>query len=362
MPNPQISGPASAQSKIEDLFAAEEAMPLKLDMSALRRLVERTEDAPLFTHSYPFYFHMGSDDGGWGPSDLLTFAADQGLKGVKCHLNAGGNGAFATLSSEKRQALGARARELGLRWHVEVSSTEFHELARVVAVASDLDADSIRCYPRYTGQVSTIITRAIEDLRRFRRELDPASRFRLTVEQHEDLTSSEMVRIVETVDDPRITLLFDTTNMITAGERTVHALAVQAPWVTEVHIKDARILPDRGGWAQLCCRTGTGDIPMARVLAELLLLGEHEPQVRAFGLEEEVNYFSPARRFSDDPADPVIPPRKTDGTTQLPQVPMPVILADEYRYAVDQVAWVRDLLGHINILAKQALCEAENLT
>ena len=359
--NKPNSDSAIALSKLNDLLAAVNVTPLKLDMPALRRLVERTEDAPLFTHSYPFYFHMGSDDGRWGPGDLLTFAADQGLKGVKCHLDAGGSRSFSTLSSEKRQALGARARELGLRWHVEVSSTDFDKLASVVAVASDLDADSIRCYPRYSGHVSTIITRAIEDLRRFRQELDPASRFRLTVEQHEDLTSSEMVQLVETVDDPRIALLFDTTNMITAGERPVHALAVQAPWVTEVHIKDARILPDRGGWAQICCRTGTGDIPLARLLAELLLLGEHEPQVRAFGLEEEVNYFAPAYRFSGDPADPVIPPREVSKTTRLPQVPMPVILADEYRYVIEQVAWVRDLLGHINVLARKALGEAENL-
>ena len=349
------SGSAIALSKLNDLLAVESVTPLKLDMSALRRLVERTQDAPLFTHSYSFYFHMGSDEGGWGPGDLLIFAADQGLKGVKCLLNFGGSRSFATLSSEKRQALGARARELGLRWHVEVSSTDFDTLAGAVAVASDLDAESIRCYPRYAGHVSTIISRAIEDLRRFRQELDPSSRFRLTVEQHEDLTSSEMVQLVETVDDPRITLLFDTTNMITAGERPIHALAVQAPWVTEVHIKDARILPDRGGWAQICCCTGTGDIPLARLLAELLLLGEHEPQVCAFGLEEEVNYFAPAYRFSDDPADPVIPPREISETAPLPQVPIPVILADEYRYASDQVAWVHDLLGTMHSLAKQAL-------
>ena len=81
-----------------------------------------------------------------------------------------------------------------------------------------LDAESIRCYPRYSGPVSTIIARAIDDLRRFRQELDPTSRFRLTVEQHEDLTSSEMVQIVETLNDPHISLLFDTTNMITRSE------------------------------------------------------------------------------------------------------------------------------------------------
>ena len=356
--NKPISDSAGALARLNDLLAVDNVPPLKLDRPALRHLVERTENAPLFTHSYPFYFHMSTDEGGWGPDDLLTFAAEQGLQGVKCHLNTGGSRSLAVVSSEERQALGARARDLGLRWHVEVSSTNFDELAGVTATASDLDAESIRCYPRYSGPVSTIIARAIDDLRRFRQELDPTSRFRLTVEQHEDLTSSEMVQIVETLNDPHISLLFDTTNMITTYEQPLEALAVQAPWVTEVHIKDARILPDRGGWAQLCCRTGTGDIPLARLLAELLLLGEHEPQVRAFALEEEVNYYAPAYRFPDGHTDPDIPPRGFSATAPLPQIPMPVILADEYRYAKDQVAWMRDLMGNMHRLAKEALGEA----
>ena len=75
MMNEPNSDSAVALARLNDLLAADNLSPLKLDMPALRRLVERTEDAPLFTHSYPFYFHMGTDDGGWGSDDLLTFAA-----------------------------------------------------------------------------------------------------------------------------------------------------------------------------------------------------------------------------------------------------------------------------------------------
>ncbi|MEE9251578.1 MAG: TIM barrel protein [Alphaproteobacteria bacterium] len=352
---PQLADTAAARSALDELLAVENVPPLDFDQPTLYRLVERIDAAPLFAHFYTFYFHL--HDEVWGPDDLLTFAADQGLKGVKCHPHVGGRGALYVLSPERRRALGARARELGLRWHVEVSSTEERDLATAVAVATDLDAESIRCYPRYSGRVSEILPRVIEDLRRFSRELDPARRFRLTVEQHEDLTSREMVQLVESVDDPRITLLFDFTNMVVAGERPVDALAVQAPWVTDVHLKDARILPDRGGWAQLCCRTGTGDIPVARLLAELLLLGEHEPQVHAIGLQEEVNYFAPAYRFPDDPPDPVIPPREPGTTAPLPNVPAPLLRADELRYAQDQVVWVRDLLDRMRGLAKAVLGE-----
>lgn len=356
MLNPSDSGSTTAQSRLEDLLAVENVPPLKLDVPALLRLIERCEAPPLFTHSYPFYFQTRKE-GGWVPGDLLTFAAEHGLSGVKCHLYASANGALVTLAPEQLRALGARARELGLRWHVEISNTEFEKLAEAVRVASDLDAESIRCYPRYSGRVSEILSQTAENLIRFRRELDPESRFCLTVEQHEDFKSSELVQLMETVDDPRITLLFDTTNMINVGEQPVQALHVQAPWVTEVHLKDARILPDRGGWAQLCCRTGTGDIPLARLLAELLLLGEHEPQVHAIGLEEEVNYFAPAYRFPDEAADPVLPPRQPSKTAPLPSIPMPVLLADELRYAQEQVVWVRAVLSNLSILAKAALSE-----
>lgn len=352
---PQVADTAGARSALDELLAVENAPPLYFDQPTLYRLVERIDATPLFAHYYAFCFHMRDEV--WGPDDLLTFAADQGLKGVKCHLHIGGRGALYVLSPERRRSLGARARELGLRWHVEVSSTQERDLARAVAVATDLDAESIRCYPRYSGRVSEILPRVIEDLRRFRRELDPARRFRLTVEQHEDLTSREMIQLVESVDDPRITLLFDFTNMIVVGERPVDALAVQAPWVTDVHLADTRILPDRGGWARLGCRSGTGDIPLARLLAELLLLGEDMPQVQAIGLEEEVNYFAPACRFPDDSPDPVIPPRKPSTTAPLPNLPAPLVRANEYRYALEQVVWVRDLLDRMRGLAKAALGE-----
>lgn len=89
------------------------------------------------------------------------------------------------------------------------------------------------------------------------------------------------MEIVRRAGDPRIGILFDFANMLNAGERPLEALRVQAPFVTEVHLKDAYELPDRGGWAQLGCKTGHGDIPIARLLFELLMLGGERPRVRA---------------------------------------------------------------------------------
>ena len=166
--------------------------------------------------------------------------------------------------------VGAEALRLGLAVHVETSSTEAWDLARTVAIAHAVGAAAMRCYPRHEGRLSTVIARTIENLRGLA-ALDPADRLRFTLEQHEDLTSAELIHILKAVDNPRLGLLFDFGNMVNAGEMPLAALQRQAPWVREVHVKDCLVLPDRGGWAHRACRSGEGHLPM-QALAQLVHL------------------------------------------------------------------------------------------
>jgi hypothetical protein len=109
--------------------------------------------------------------------------------------------------------------------------------------------------------------------------------------------------------------------MINAYELPLPALAAQAPYVTEVHVKDCLVQQDRDGWAHLACQTGTGHLPLHAMFVDLLLLGQDRPQVLSFGLEEEEGYFAPALRFPSEEGDPFIAARSasfTDiGTTDL---------------------------------------------
>ena len=152
--------------------------------------------------------------------------------------------------SERRQFRQSAAR-LGLRVHVETSSTARQDLEAAAAVARDVAAESVRCYCRYEGRVSEIIRKTIDDLRALR-DIDPEGRFLFTLEQHEDLKSHELAGIVRAAGNPRLTLLFDFGNMINADERPADALATMAPLATEVHIKDVRIVEDRGGLGASC--------------------------------------------------------------------------------------------------------------
>jgi sugar phosphate isomerase/epimerase len=314
------------------------------------RLIPRIEGIRLYAHAYAWHlnFRLGSAI----PQDLLHFAHDQGLAGVKIHVEDG-EARSLLHAAASRDGFAALARRLGLEVHIETSATDEPTLQAAIAVARDVGATSVRFYPRYAGPVSQIIARTIDDLNRLS-ALDPEGRFDFLLEQHEDLKSSELVQILQAVNNPRMSLLYDFANMVNAFETPEAALEVMAPYVTDVHIKDAKILPDRGGYAHRACRSGEGDIDFAGLLTRLLLLGD-APQVRAFACEEENEMFAPAYRFPDDPPDPVIPLRDASTTDPTAGEALDARLARERAEATAQIAYVRAVLADLLTQARKTL-------
>ena len=323
-----------------------------LDATLAPKLRARIDAAPLFAHAYAF--HLNFRLGAMSPGDLLDFAHGQQLAGVNIHVADGEARSLLAIGAAERSAFGRRAAKLGLKVHVETSSTRRRDLAEAIEIARQVDAETVRCYPRHAGRLSMVMRQVIDDLQALP-ELDPDGRFRFLLEQHEDLKSTELVRIVETVGNPRLSLLFDFGNMVNAYERPEEALAVMAPHVSEVHIKDIEIVPDRGGWGHLACKSGTGSLHFPTLLFRLLMLGEAQPQVRAFALEEEVDYFAPAFRFPDEGPDPLIPHRPPSETAVPEGAALAERLAREYRDAVEQIAFVRDIMRRMRSQA-EALC------
>jgi len=316
----------------------------RLEAEALDLLVTRIDSAPLFAHSYAY--HLNLRFGTATPFDLLQFASDHYLAGLKIHVEDGEDRSLLNMSKAQRQHFAAAAAERDLKLHVETSSTDRRHLETAAEIARDISAESIRSYPRYEGRVSDILQRTIADLKALA-AIDPEGRFRFTLEQHEDLKSHELVRIVQAVGNPRLSLLFDFGNMTNAFEQPPEALQIMAPLVTEVHIKDVKINADRGGWAHLACRSGEGDIDFHGLLLDLLLLGKDEPQVVAFALEEEDGMYAPAYRFPDEGADPFIPGREPSSTELPSGETLDHRLARERNEAARQVSFVRSVLSSL---------------
>jgi len=326
-----------------------------LSVKRAAQLAVRTRHAPLYAHA--FSFHLNFRFGGMKPIDLLDFASEQNLTGVKIHVE---DGEHNSLQADRQTwgKFGERARSLGLDVHIETSVTTGEGLGDAIAIAKATGATSVRCYPRYEARVSEIITRTISDLKQLA-EFDPEGALLFTLEQHEDLTSSELVHIIESVGNPNLSLLFDFGNMVNAYERPLEALAAQSAYITQVHIKDCWVRSDRGGWAQLGCKSGTGHLPFAELLLGLLLLGEDAPQVNAFALEEEADYFAPAMRFPTEEEDPLIKFR-TSSLTPVAEAGLDERLQRERDEALMQVVYVRGLLEKFENAANRTVAKANS--
>ncbi len=307
------------------------------------QLAQRASLAPLFAHAYAFHLNMRF--GTVTPRQLAQFAHDQRLAGLKIHVDDGEKASLGVMSVTDLCNFGETVSQLGLELHIETSTTAEAGLADAVRIALASGATSLRCYPRYEGRISDIISRTIDDLKRLS-SFDPEGRLRYTLEQHEDLKSHELIHIIKAVANPRLGLLFDFGNMVNAYELPLAALAVQAPYIVEVHIKDCIVKPDKDGWAHLACASNVGQLPMHAMLVELLLLGEDRPQVLAFGLEEEEGYFAPALRFPSEGVDPFIRARPPS-FTHSDMNGLEARLDREVSAALAQVATVRAMLNEI---------------
>lgn len=102
-------------------------------------------------------------------------------------------------------------------------------------------------------------------------------------------------------------------------------------------------------------RQGEDDLPHELMLFKLLMLGKNEPQVGAFALEQQVGYYAPPYRFENEPADPTIPKRKPSKTGLSPSNTLNQNLENELENAYHQVAFIKETLKNLKILASHKL-------
>lgn len=304
-----------------------------------KRLAERASHIPLYLHAYAFHLNMRYER--ILPADLLDIAHQQKLKGVKIHVEDGETRSLQKLNDKQLQQFKEKAAGYNLDVHIETSASDKATLEDAIRIARATGATSVRFYPRYEGYLNDVLDKVASDIAYLSRYDDCGLSF--TLEQHEDLQGHELVALVKNSGMKNLSILFDFGNMINANEEPLAALEVMSPLITQVHIKDARIIKEGKGWGHEACRTGHGDLPVEEMLKKLLLLGEEQPQVTSFGLEEEVEYYAPAFRFDDEGNNPWIPWRNASYTPLPDSTLVDARLAEEKDHALAQIQYIRDL-------------------
>ncbi|MBC3503740.1 TIM barrel protein [Pseudomonas sp. SWRI59] len=322
-----------------------------------QRLLERLAQVRLFAHAYPLLTNL--THGHVTPADLLDFAYRHELQGLSLHVLDGEQNSLSQMSPGQLQAFADKAQALGLDVHVEISSTLKQDVDQVIAIAKALGIRNIRVYSRYEGTLSRVMDIIESDLHYLAQQADAHDLY-FDFEQHEELKSDEIAQLLKRLDHPRLHALFDFGNMINACEQPLQALRNLAPHIRQSHLKGVRIVAEQNGFGHYGVLQGSAedDLPSARMLYELLMLGDTAPQVIAFILEQENHYVAPAFRQQQEAADPFIAYREMSETPLPAGFTLARMLADEHRWANNQVAYVRGLLGEFRTLAELTLANA----
>jgi sugar phosphate isomerase/epimerase len=97
---------------------------------------------------------------------------------------------------------------------------------------------------------------------------------RISLETHEEITSFEVVRLIEAVGPDVVSASFDTGNVLCRGEDPTAAARRLAPYVRTTHIKDAVLVFDSDGLVRQQRSLGHGVLDWPEILT---ILHEHAP-------------------------------------------------------------------------------------
>ncbi|MDQ0239528.1 sugar phosphate isomerase/epimerase family protein [Arthrobacter bambusae] len=255
-----------------------------------------------------------------GPLGILTKAHDAGLSGVffrtildlsptldtgelrraqdtadeyGMYLEAGLGkvNPYALPETPEIRAIGDGDTVLGFRRMMEASATiDCRELW--VATASHKPYPGRFAYDRFRSDISW--TDQLIAIEKLLMKLAPIARdlgIHLNLETHEEITSFELVRLVEAVGPDVTGITFDTANVLQRAEHPVWAAKRVAPYVRQTHIKDAGLFRDPEGLLFQMRPNGGGMVNLEHILP---ILADANPDVN-LSLEIRQVPSNPAR-------------------------------------------------------------------
>lgn len=226
--------------------------------------------------SYSYHLHLAEREPREGAFWLLNRVIDLGLDGCQfdpMHLDH--------WDRELVLDIGAFCRDHGL--YLELGSGGFdHDfLAARLELASRAGARVMRTF--ISGQRGEIPEEQLQEWigfakANFRRLASTAERtgVPLALENHEDLTSREIIGILDAADSPWIRACVDTGNALSVGEDPVECVKALAPYAAATHLKDWQVWRENGVLVRMSFPLGRGD---ARVPEALRILTSARPEM-----------------------------------------------------------------------------------
>lgn len=117
----------------------------------------------------------------------------------------------------------------------------------------------------------------------------------IAVENHQDATADDLLRIVAALDSPHVGVTFDPTNALIVADDPFAALERLRPYIRNIHLSDYVVYPSREGWRLARCALGEGDLNIRRLFDQARACAPQAP----FHIELVSHSARHLRLFSD---------------------------------------------------------------
>ncbi len=226
-------------------------------------------DTYSYRHAAGLWDYVPRENPAMSLDHLVQKAADLGLDGLQLadarHLDSL---EYGYVSELRRKAEG-----LGLYLEIGTGGTNPEHLESMVRAAHVLASPVVRTFvgrdrPTTSQEMEHLISEAASDIRQV---LPVCERYGigLAIENHQDLTTEELLSLLELVDSQRVGICFDTGNALALLDDPLESARAFGPLVRTVHLKDYQVVARSDGFRLIGCALGDGVVDL-RAILELL--------------------------------------------------------------------------------------------
>jgi len=217
----------------------------------------------LETESYHLFFQNGR----MNIFGFIKKTAELGLDGVQINtISEKGDkyihpvwGALGGDDPAHLERVRKEIKKYGLFAEIDTRGTDPEHLRKVIEVAHTIGADVVRTYCCRGVYDSKALEKAPKDIKQLI-PLLKKYRIKLAVENHEEETSDDVIRIIKEVNSPWVGAHCDVGNSMMAWEEPVEAVKRLAPYAFTTHFKDHIIINDGEDYRVCGIPVGQGNI------------------------------------------------------------------------------------------------------
>lgn len=232
----------------------------------------------------------------------LEWMQAQQLCGLQININ-GPNGRFlgadpSDLDHRKRVRRAIEA----VGFFVEVGGGQIireTEVIRQLQLASDLGADVLRTIMSFETSLEHTLGLARKSLE-VCLPIAESLGVRIALENHEDITGSELAGFLQEINHPSLGALLDTGNEFSVYQDPLEAARLLAPYAISTHIKDQKRVLVGDEVCSVGVALGTGDVPLPAIIKLL----NQESALDRILLQNTVGYGTPMNRFNRSDLEP----------------------------------------------------------